>query len=126
MDDVTAVNEVLLRGRVSADPELRALPSGDAVLTLRLVVRREAQSPMTRGSRQVSDWVDCSVWGGRVRASASSWHAGDEVEVRGALRRRYYRTPTGSATRLEVEVLGGKRLRRAEEHAPQSRGAQTR
>lgn len=126
MDDDTFANDVLLRGRISAEPERRTLPSGDSVLTLRLVVRRMGRSPMTRGSRQVSDWVDCSVWGGRVQATAAGWHAGDEVELRGALRRRYYRTPTGSATRLEVEVLGGKRLRRAGGHARQSRNAEAR
>lgn len=75
---------------------------------------------MTRGSRQISDWVDCAAWGGRARTRAAAWAPDDEVEVRGALRRRFYRTAAGAATRLEVEMLAGKRLRRASTDAPQS------
>jgi len=119
-------NEVVLRGRVSGSPELRRLPSGDEVLTFRLVVRRDRRSQMTRGSRQVSDWVDCSAWTGRLRTRASAWQVGDEVELRGALRRRFYRTAQGASTRLEVEVLAGKRVRRAEAGASQSGRAQAR
>lgn len=120
MDQEINANEVSLRGRLSSEPQLRELPSGDEVLTFRVVVRRERSSPMTRGSRQVSDWVDCAAWGARARSRASAWHAGDEVELRGALRRRFYRTPAGAATRLEVEMLSGKRLRRVQSDAPQS------
>lgn len=126
MDDEVQDNVVTLRGRLSSEPAVRDLPSGDAVLTFRVVVRRGRDSPMTRGSRQVSDWVDCAVWGGRVRTSAGGWHLGDEVELRGALRRRFYRTPAGSATRVEVEVLAGKRLRRGEPGATQSGRAEAR
>lgn len=126
MDEDANENDVILRGRLSSEPLLRELPSGDEVLTFRLVVRRDRSSPMTRGSRQVSDWVDCVVWGGRARSTATAWHAGDEVELRGALRRRFYRTGTGSATRLEVEMLSGKRLRRADADAPQSGRARAR
>jgi single-strand DNA-binding protein len=124
VDDDSNANEVTLRGRVSTEPQTRPLPSGDEVVTFRLVVRRQRASPMTRGSRQVSDWVDCAAWGGRARARASAWVPGDEVEVRGALRRRFYRTAGGAATRLEVEMLTGKRLRRASADAPQSGRAQ--
>ena len=38
---------------------------------------------------------------------------GDEVAVDGALRRRFYRTASGAATRLEVEALAVRRLSRA-------------
>jgi len=126
MDEETNQNDVTLRGRLSSEPLLRELPSGDEVLTFRLVMRRERRSPMTRGSRQVSDWVDCAAWGGGARSKAAAWHVGDEVELRGALRRRFYRTGTGSTTRLEVEMLSGKRLRRAAAGAGQSGRARAR
>jgi single-stranded DNA-binding protein len=41
--DVSAhesVNEVVLRGRLSADPDERVLPSGDRIVTWRLIVQR--------------------------------------------------------------------------------------
>ena len=106
-------NVVRLRGRVSTPPEERRLPSGSVVVSLRLSVPRSS-SPMTRGSRQSSDWVDCSAWGARVRRVVSGWRAGDVVEVEGALRRRFSRGAIGTSTRLEVEVLRGRLVTRAE------------
>ena len=109
-------NTVRLRGRVSTAPEERELPSGTRIVTLRLSIAREA-TPMTNGSKQTTDWVDCSAWGPKVRRTVSAWKAGDVVEVDGALRRRFSRSEQGTATRLEVEVLGARRVRRAEQVA---------
>ena len=107
-----AVNEVRLVGRLSQDPEERVLPSGDSVWTFRLVVARPAGGK----SRQSVDTLECAVWGGRVRKSAASWAAGDVVEVAGALRRRFFSTGAGRASRVEVEVASGRMVRRAERH----------
>ncbi len=52
---------------------------------------------MTASSKQSSDWVECSAWGARVRKQAGGWRDGDRVEVRGALRRRYYRAGRAGA-----------------------------
>jgi single-strand DNA-binding protein len=100
-------NEVCLAGRVSSAPVERELPSGDMVVTFRLVMQRD-RTPMTAKSRQTSDWVDCAAWGGRARRSAASWQVGDQVEIEGALRRRFFRDGGGSATRLEVEMVTGR------------------
>lgn len=108
-----AANLVRLRGRISTGPEERELPSGTRIVTLRLSVAREA-TPMTAGSKQTADWVDCSAWGPKVRRTVSAWKAGDVVEIEGALRRRFSRSEAGTATRLEVEVLGARRVKRAD------------
>ena len=107
-----SANRVRLRGRVSTAPEERLLPSGTAIVTLRVSVPREPTA-MTVGSKQQTDWVDCSVWGARLRRTVGRWQAGDDVELEGALRRRFYRGGDGTATRLEVEVLSGRRVGRA-------------
>ena len=106
-------NVVTLRGRVSSGPEQRELPSGSVVVGVRLSIPREP-SPMTKGSRQSVDWVDCSAWGAAQRRAASRWREGDVVEVEGALRRRSSRGAGGFTTRVEVEILGGRVVRRAD------------
>jgi single-strand DNA-binding protein len=103
-------NTVLLRGRVSSGPERRDLPSGAEIVSVRVSVPR-TPTPMTRGSKQSVDWVDCVAWGGSARRSVASWSVGETVEIHGALRRRFYRGPQGTATRLELEVLRGRRVR---------------
>jgi len=98
------VNEVRLIGRVTSEPEDRTLPSGAHLTTLRVSVRR-APTTMTRGSAQLIDVVDCVAWSAQARRAASLREVGDTVEVRGSLRRPFFRTPGGVASRTEVEVL---------------------
>lgn len=104
-----AVNEVRLVGRLAAEAEDRELPSGDSLVTFRLVVDR----PEGGASRQKVDALECAAWGARVRRSVTSWRPGDTVEVSGSIRRRFFRTPAGAASRVEVEVATARLIRRA-------------
>ncbi|MGI8524435.1 MAG: single-stranded DNA-binding protein [Nocardioides sp.] len=103
------VNEVRLVGRVSGEPEPRELPSGDVVVTFRVTVRR----PEGHATRQTVDAVDCAAWASRPRRSVGTWRVGDVVEVSGALRRRFFQTGSGAASRCEVEVASARVIRRA-------------
>lgn len=85
------------------------LPSGDTMCTFRVVITRPEGHP----SQQRVDALECTALVGRVRRSATSWQPGDVVEVEGAVRRRFFRTPTGAASRVEVEVSAARRVRRA-------------
>jgi single-strand DNA-binding protein len=107
--EAVAVNDVRLVGRVSRDPEQRVMPSGDTMWTFRMVVPR----PAGGRSRQTVDTIDCTVWGGRVRSSVATWAADDVVEVSGSLRRRFFSTGAGPASRVEIEVASGRMVRRA-------------
>lgn len=112
MVESAARNEVLLVGRLAAPPEDRELPSGDVLSTFRLVVDR--RQPRPAGSRApVVDTIDCVARAAGLRRTAGSWRAGDVVELQGALRRRFFRTPRGAASRYEVDVAKAKRLSRA-------------
>jgi single-strand DNA-binding protein len=104
-----ARNEVHLTGRVAAAPLERELPSGDSVMTVRIIVGREASSA-ARSSQRV-DTIDCVGWTARVQRAMRRWEPGDEVEVSGALRRRFYRVADGPRSRFEVEIASAKRAR---------------
>ena len=94
------VNEVHLIGRISVDPVSRDLPSGDRVVTWRLVVAR----PKTPVREAGVDTIDCAAWSASIQRKAERLVAGSEVQVSGHLRRRFWRTPAGPASRYEVEV----------------------
>lgn len=100
-------NEVRLRGRMSAPAEARELPSGDVVVTFRVIVERVA----AESQRQRVDTIDCAAWTPRAQRSARSWQPGDLVEVGGALRRRFRRADGGATSRVEVEVTRARRVR---------------
>jgi single-strand DNA-binding protein len=95
------VNSVTLVGRVSAAPDLRDLPSGDHLVTLRVVVDR----PPDRGStKRVVDVIDVACWSRRTQRTATSLGPDDLVRVEGALRRRFFATGAGRTSRYEVEA----------------------
>jgi single-strand DNA-binding protein len=105
-------NEVRLVGRVSADPVSVTLPSGDAVVTVRLVVERP-RPPAGRGRRRQVDTVACAAWMPTLRRTLLRWCPGDTVEVDGALRRRFWRAEGVPQSRYEVELSAARRLARA-------------
>lgn len=108
-DVLEEINEVRLVGRLLAVAEERTLPSGDTLQTFRVTVRRAL--PL-RG-KQTVDSLECVAWDARVKRSVGKWRPGDVVEVSGALRRRFFRTAAGAASRAEVEVTSGRIVRRA-------------
>jgi single-strand DNA-binding protein len=95
------VNEVRLRGRWVGAEE-RRLPSGDELVVARVVVPRAGGGV---------DTLNCAVWAAAVRRRAVLLGDGDAVEVTGSLRRRFWRTQAGAASRYEVEVTSLRRLR---------------
>ncbi|WP_183096381.1 single-stranded DNA-binding protein [Nocardioides stalactiti] len=106
-------NEVRLRGTVSGDPEVRVLPSGDEMCVFRVIVARLPVRARTDGRRSPSvDVLDCCAWEARTRRSVSGWRPGDEVQVAGSLRRRFYRSGGATASRVEVEVRSARLIRR--------------
>lgn len=102
------VNEVRLVGRLSAEPARVVLPSGDQMVSFRVVVGREGTA-----SRQRVDALECSAWTARARRTVARWRPGDVVEVEGAVRRRFFRTVAGTGSRVEVEVTAARLIRRA-------------
>ena len=127
MDDgIDYLNEVRLRGRVSADPEERELPSGDRLVTLRLVVSRPdaparvAKDGTGARARVLVDTFDLACWSASARRSAARCAPGDVVDVEGSLRRRFFRGGTGSVSRYEVEVRTLRRVRAPVRAAPAS------
>ena len=99
-----SVNEVIVGGRISGCPEERELPSGDTVVQLRLVVPRSGSRVRVGGGGATVDTIDVACWTKALQRKAVRLKPGDLVTVRGALRRRFWRSPTGPASRYEVEA----------------------
>ena len=107
-------NEVVLVGRVSGEPAERELPSGDVIVTWRVVVDRPPPRATDTGGRAQSiDTIDCVAWKPGARRTARGYVAGDVVAVEGALRRRFWRGGGALASRCEVEVAVTRRMARA-------------
>jgi single-strand DNA-binding protein len=97
--DPASDNHVFLRGRLAELPLEKELPSGDVLLTFRLTVLRPP------GERVRVDSLECSSTRPRVHKSLARAQPGDEVEVTGCLRRRFWRSAAGPASRYAVDAL---------------------
>ncbi len=99
-------NEVFLEGRVSSLPTEKLLPSGDTVVEFRIVIDRK--NP--KGERREVDTLDIAAWLARVRKRALTLEIDDWVSIDGAVRRRFWKAPTGLASRWQVEASQLRRL----------------
>jgi len=94
-----ADNQVLLRGVLAAQPEVRTMPSGDELYAFRVTV------PRPPGERVKVDSIDCATRNVVARRRIEKCQPGDRLEVRGRLHRLFWRGPAGLASRYEVYVL---------------------
>lgn len=106
---------MFLRGRLAAAVEYRDLPSGDALAVFRITVARPSVD------RARVDSIECASVRAKVHRSLARAEPGDEVEISGALHRRFWRTPTGPESRYAVDVTTV-RVNRAGRRAAASRG----
>jgi len=97
-----SLNDLLLRGRVSAVATTKELPSGDKVVEFRLIVTRE--------SREGVDTLDIAAWSAKSRKTALSLTPDEWVEISGAIHRRFWQSPAGLASRWQVEAIDILRL----------------
>jgi single-strand DNA-binding protein len=104
-------NEVILTGRVAMTAVERQLPSGDVVVTTRVVVDRPGRrnGSGSARSRQRVDAIDCVAWTARAQRTIRGWQPGDQVYIEGSIRRRFFRADGGAVSRVEVEVTKARR-----------------
>jgi single-strand DNA-binding protein len=91
-----SLNDVMLRGRVSDIAIEKVLPSGDKVVEFRLIVSRLELSGV--------DTLDIAAWSAKSRRSALSLKPDEWIEISGAIHRRFWKAPTGLASRWQVEA----------------------
>ena len=95
------VNEVRLRGTLSAVPQVRELPSGDRLGSWRIVVPREQPDEHARPRH---DTIDCVSFDVQLIDEAVRWLPGTQVQIEGSLRRRVFRAGGGLQSRYDVEA----------------------
>jgi len=91
-----SLNDLLLRGRVSAKATSKELPSGDKVVEFRLII--------TRSEREGVDTLDIAAWSAKSRKIALTLKGDEWIEVSGSIHRRFWQSPTGVASRWQIEA----------------------
>ncbi len=98
------INRVVLTGNLTADPDLRSLPSGTSVCKLRLAVNTRRKDNTSGEYVDKANYFDVTVWGTQGEASGRYLAKGSPVAVDGHLQWREWQTDDG-AKRQAVEIV---------------------
>ena len=86
------MNKVMLSGRATADPELKYLPSGTAVATFTMAVRRDFKN---KAGEYESDFFNCSAFGKTGELMAEYIKKGALFPICGRVQIRTYEDKDG-------------------------------
>jgi len=100
---IKGLNEVHLIGRITSIAGERKLPSGDKVSEFRLVVERA-------GRLGGVDTIDIAAWKSVLRGKITKLKLESYVEVHGSVRRRFWQSAAGVASRWQVEANDIRRI----------------
>ncbi len=98
------INRVVLTGNLTADPDLRSLPSGMAVCKLRLAVNTRRKDGASGEWVDKPNYFDITVWGGQGENCAKYLSKGRPVAVDGRLEWREWQDKEGNK-RQSVDII---------------------
>ncbi|MBQ3588880.1 MAG: single-stranded DNA-binding protein [Clostridia bacterium] len=75
------LNKVILGGRMTADPELKQTPTGNAVITFSIAVNRKGKDPQT-------DFINCVAWRNTATFISNYFKKGSSICVTGSIQVR--------------------------------------
>ena len=91
----TNINRVIMTGNLTRDPELRSLPSGTAVCSLRIAVNTRRKDGSTGEWIDKANYFDVTVWGAQGENCARYLSKGRPVAVDGRLEWREWQDKEG-------------------------------
>ena len=98
------INRVVLTGNLTRDPELKHLPSGTALCSLRIAVNTRRKDESGQWTDK-PNYFDISVWGAQGENCAQYLAKGRPVAIDGRLEWREWEATDGSGKRQAVEVV---------------------
>ena len=85
-----SLNKVLIIGNLGADPDVKFLPSGDAVVNISVATTDRWKDKQTGEKRERVEWHRISFFGKRAEAIGTYFVKGDPIFVEGSLQTRKY------------------------------------
>jgi single-strand DNA-binding protein len=98
------INRVIITGNLTADPELRSLPSGTSVCRLRIAVNTRRKDGATGEWVDKPNYFDVTVWGAQGENCARYLSKGRGAAIDGRLEWREWQDQQGNK-RQSVEIV---------------------
>ena len=100
----TNINRVVLTGNLTRDPELRSLPSGMSVCSLRVACNTRRKNNSTGEWEDKPNYFDVTVWGAQGENCARFLAKGRPVAIDGRLEWREWQDKEGN-NRQSIEII---------------------
>ncbi|MGF6812750.1 single-strand DNA-binding protein [Paraburkholderia sp. Clong3] len=111
---MASVNKVILVGNLGADPEVRYLPSGDAVANIRLATTDRYKDKASGEMKEATEWHRVSFFGRLAEIVSEYLKKGSSVYIEGRIRTRKWQAQDGTdrySTEIvaeQMQMLGGR------------------
>lgn len=111
---MASVNKVIILGNLGRDPEMRYMPSGDAMATVSVATTDNWKDKATGEKKETTEWHRVTFFGKLAEIAGQYLKKGSSVYVEGSLRTRKYTDKDGIekyATDIRadsMQMLGGK------------------
>ncbi|OND03731.1 single-stranded DNA-binding protein [Burkholderia pseudomallei] len=111
---MASVNKVILVGNLGADPEVRYLPSGDAVANIRLATTDRYKDKASGEFKEVTEWHRVAFFGRLAEIVNEYLKKGSSVYIEGRIRTRKWQGQDGQdrySTEIvadQMQMLGGR------------------
>ncbi len=108
---MASLNKVILIGHLGADPEVRAMPDGNAVCNLRLATTESWKDKATGEKREVTEWHRVILYRRLAEIAAQYLRKGSQVYLEGRIRTRKWQDKEGVdhyTTEIEASEMTGR------------------
>ena len=108
------LNQVQIIGRLGQDPEIRYMPSGEAVANISVATTEKWKDKQSGEAKEATEWHKVSVFGKLAEICGEYLHKGDLVFFQGKLQTRKWTDQQGQeryTTEIrasEMKMLGSK------------------
>ena len=100
----TNINRVVMTGNLTADPELRSLPSGTSVCSIRIACNTRRKNGSTGEWEDKPNYFNVTVWGAQGENAARFLHKGRPIAIDGRLEWREWEAQDGTK-RQAVDII---------------------
>lgn len=98
------LNACHFTGRLGADPEMRFLPSGDAVASLRLAVGKQWRDKQSGAKQEATSWINCVAFKKTAELAQQYLTKGAQIRVSCEARENKWQDQNGN-NRSSVEFV---------------------
>lgn len=101
---MASVNKLIIIGNLGADPEVRYLPSGDAIANIRVATTESWKDKASGEKKEHTEWHRCNLFGRLAEIAGEYLKKGASVYVEGRIRTRKW-TDQAGVDKYSVEVV---------------------